>query len=66
MAARAHQDFALGFGDSTHVRFNPSVSEKQRRFMAAALSRKRAGKPRRGDPRMSVSDLQEFARKVRA
>lgn len=41
----------------------PSVSEKQRRFMAAELERKRKGKKTRTG--MSESQLEDFATKKR-
>ena len=41
----------------------PSTSEKQRGYMGAALARKRSGKRRKGDPKMSESQLADFASK---
>lgn len=40
---------------------NPSVSEKQRRFMAADLRREQEGKKTRTD--MSEGQLEDYARK---
>jgi len=39
----------------------PSVSQSQQRLMGAALARKRAGHPAAGDPKMSASQLRDFA-----
>jgi hypothetical protein len=41
----------------------PSTSEKQRRFMGAALGRERAGESLASDPKMSDAKLADFARK---
>ena len=41
----------------------PAKSEKQRRKMGAAYGRKKAGHPRANDPRMSMSQLRDFAKK---
>jgi hypothetical protein len=40
----------------------PAKSAKQRRFMGAALGRKRAGKRKKGDPLMDEEELREFAK----
>jgi hypothetical protein len=42
----------------------PSVSGTQQRMMAAAYRRRLAGRPRSTDPKMSVSKLHDFTRKV--
>ena len=39
----------------------PSVSKVQQSLMGAAYARKKAGHPRATDPKMSVSQLREFA-----
>lgn len=39
----------------------PSVSGSQQRFMGAAYGRAQAGHPRSTDPKMSVSQLRDFA-----
>lgn len=39
----------------------PSVSKAQQGYMGAALARRRAGHPLQSDPRMSTSDLRDFA-----
>jgi hypothetical protein len=39
----------------------PAKSAAQQRFMGAAYARKKAGHPRAGDPKMSVSQLRDFA-----
>ncbi len=41
----------------------PAYTEKQRKFMAAALGRKEAGRMAKGDPKMSEQQLRDFARK---
>lgn len=41
----------------------PAKSEKQRRYLGAAYGRKKAGKPRKGDPKMSVEKFREFLKK---
>jgi hypothetical protein len=58
----AHARFA-GAGRTPMDRTNPAVSERQRRFMGAELSRKRAGKKTRTG--MSESQLEDFARKIK-
>ena len=42
---------------------DPATSERQRKLFGAALSRKRAGHPRPGDPDLGEEKLREFARK---
>lgn len=39
----------------------PARSVSQQRLMGAALARKRAGHPRASDPKMSTSQLRDFA-----
>ena len=39
----------------------PSSSKIQQRYMGIALARKRAGKSRPSDPKMSEKELSEFA-----
>lgn len=39
----------------------PSTSRAQQHFMGAAYARAKAGHPRAGDPKMSVSQLRDFA-----
>ncbi len=70
MSRRAHEHFLAGMGSGLggslppeHVTYNPAVSEKQRRYMGAALRRKMQGQSRAGDPKMSLEDLRDFARK---
>jgi hypothetical protein len=66
--SEAHKEFAKaarGNPAVTNVGFNPSSSERQRRFMGAALARKRAGKSRSSDPQMSEEKLGHFAAKVK-
>jgi hypothetical protein len=43
----------------------PAVSERQRKLMGAALARKRAGHPAKGDPKMSTAKLRDFAKKLK-
>ena len=60
----AHCAFADGCGQyAGELTTNPSVSAKQRRYMGAAYGRAKAGHPRAGDPKMSLKNLREFARK---
>jgi hypothetical protein len=63
----AHRAFAEGCGGSLagELTLNPAVSEKQRRFMGAALGRKRAGHSLQSDPHMTTSQLRDFARAVK-
>ena len=42
----------------------PSVSGDQQRYMRMAFQRKLAGHPRSTDPKMSLSKLHDFTRKV--
>lgn len=60
-----HIDYQGASIESDDIEFNPAVSEAQQRLMGAALARKRAGHPRKGDPEMSEEQLREFARKRR-
>ena len=62
----AHMEFAAGCGPelAKEVTCNPAVSEKQRRYMGAAYGRAKAGHPRRGDPKMPMKKLREFASKA--
>ena len=39
----------------------PSVSQSQQRYMGAAYERAKEGKPRPGDPDMTVKQLRDFA-----
>lgn len=39
----------------------PSESKAQQHFMGAAYARAKAGHPRASDPKMSVSQLRDFA-----
>lgn len=41
----------------------PAYSEKQRRFLAAALGRKEAGHMLKSDPKMTTKQLKDFVRK---
>lgn len=41
----------------------PARSDSQRRFMGAALGRKRSGKSRPDDPEMGDEELRRYARK---
>lgn len=43
----------------------PAKTEKQRKFMGAALGRKEAGNPSPSDPKMSVGQLKDFAVKIK-
>ena len=40
---------------------DPAVSVAQRRFFGAALQRKREGRAKPGDPKMSEAQLEDFA-----
>lgn len=61
-AKGCHADFAKGAEGCGHdLQFNPSVSEKQRRFMGAELARKRRGE--KTQTGMSEDQLEDFARK---
>lgn len=61
-----HQAFAEGCGPdhAAHLTCNPAVSERQRRFMALVRTRKRAGRPAKGDPQMTDRQLTDFMRKL--
>jgi len=39
----------------------PSESKAQQHFMGAAYARKKAGQPRKGDPKMTTQQLKDFA-----
>lgn len=41
----------------------PAVSEKQRRYLGAAYGRKKAGKAKVSDPKMSAQKFKEFLKK---
>lgn len=67
-AGELHTKFALGAAAGAPdvplpLKTNPAVSDRQRRYMGAALRRAREGHPRKGDPHMSQKKLAEFARR---
>ena len=39
----------------------PAASKAQQQYMAAALERKREGKPKKSDPTMSEAQMEEYA-----
>lgn len=61
-----HRAFAEGCGEALaeDLTCNPSVSEKQRRYMGAAYGRAKAGHAAQGDPKMPLKKLREFARSL--